>query len=341
MRAESTTGRRIRRLLVLGLAAGAFAGAADAHALTLSGTVSDVVDGDTVKVVVRGFETPVRLLGIDTPETRDPRKPVQCFGPQASARTARLLPVGRRVRLVTDPTQDERDRYARLLAYVYTPGKSGPRGSVNFTLVATGHAKVYVYGGERFTHAVPFFRAQHRARKVRNGLWGPPCRGNTTKPDPTARESAPRRPGGHLRRRGRAAIPTTPERASRPLRPTSTAARSRRGTSAWWVRTSTTSTWTATGSPARSERDDGDAIASGVRVVIQGRHPRRAETPVTSGSRRPAAVIVPAAVLALALLAGTAQAAPPTIVVTTAAEIPGRQTGPGLACLHASRRLFE
>ncbi len=191
MRAESTTGRRIRRLLVLGLAAGAFAGAADAHALTLSGTVSDVVDGDTVKVVVRGFETPVRLLGIDTPETRDPRKPVQCFGPQASARTARLLPVGRRVRLVTDPTQDERDRYARLLAYVYTPGKSGPRGSVNFTLVATGHAKVYVYGGERFTHAVPFFRAQHRARKVRNGLWGPPCRGNTTKPDPTPRESAP------------------------------------------------------------------------------------------------------------------------------------------------------
>jgi micrococcal nuclease len=171
----------------------AVAGAAapDAHALTLSGTVSDVVDGDTVKVVVRGFETPVRLLGIDTPETRDPRKPVQCFGPQASARTARLLPVGRRVRLVTDPTQDERDRYARLLAYVYTPGKSGPRGSVNFALVATGHAKVYVQEGERFTHAVPFFRAQHRARKVRNGLWGPPCRGNTTKPDPTARESAP------------------------------------------------------------------------------------------------------------------------------------------------------
>lgn len=193
LRVRAEAGATLRSSLLLGaaLAIGACAGVTDAHALTLSGTVSDVVDGDTVKVVVRGFETPVRLLGIDTPETRDPRTPVQCFGPRASARTARLLPVGRRVRLVTDPTQDERDRYARLLAYVYTPGKSGPRGSVNFALVATGHAKVYVHDGERFTHAVPFFRAQHRARKVRNGLWGPPCRGNTTKADPTARESAP------------------------------------------------------------------------------------------------------------------------------------------------------
>ncbi len=171
-----------------------FGTAGPACALTLRGTVSDVVDGDTIKVEVRGFETPVRLIGIDTPETKKPQTPVQCFGPAASARTARLLPLGQRVRLVTDPTQDTRDRYARLLAYVYAPGRSGARGSVNYSLVASGHAKVYVYGGVRFRYAVPFFRAEHRARKAKRGLWGPPCRGNTTKPDPSSAGPAP--PGG-------------------------------------------------------------------------------------------------------------------------------------------------
>lgn len=167
----------IAAVLVLGIAV-------PAHALTLRGTVSDVVDGDTIKVVSRGFETPVRLIGIDTPETRKPGTPVQCFGPAASARTKRLLPVGQKVRLVTDPTQDVRDRYARLLAYVYKPGRKGPTGSVNYSLVRSGHAKVYVYGGVRFRYAVPFFKAQHRAKKAKRGLWGPPCRGNTRKPDP-------------------------------------------------------------------------------------------------------------------------------------------------------------
>jgi micrococcal nuclease len=168
--------------------------ATGANALTLRGTVSDVVDGDTIKVVSRGFETPVRLIGIDTPETRHPSKPVQCFGAAASARAKRLLPPGQRVSLVTDPTQDTRDRYGRLLAYVYKPGKKGPRGSVNFALMGTGYAKVYVYGGVRFRHAVPFFRAQHRARKAKRGLWGPPCNGNTTKPDPSAGTPAPPSP---------------------------------------------------------------------------------------------------------------------------------------------------
>ena len=74
------------------------------EAITLRGKASDGVDGDTIKVVARGFETPVRLIGIDTLETRDPREPVQCFGPAAAARTARLLPIGQCVRFETDPT---------------------------------------------------------------------------------------------------------------------------------------------------------------------------------------------------------------------------------------------
>lgn len=177
--------------------------APEAAAITLRGTVSDVVDGDTIKVVARGFETPVRLIGIDTPETRAPGKPVQCFGPAAAARTKRLLATGQNVRLVTDPTQDNRDRYARLLAYVYKPGRSGATGSVNYSLVASGHAKVYVYAGVRFEHAAAFFKAQNRARRAKRGLWGPPCRGNTRKPDPS-------RPAPDLRPAIPAATPEPP-----------------------------------------------------------------------------------------------------------------------------------
>lgn len=179
---------RATRSVLLALAAIAAliaVGPPRAGAVTLHGTVSRVVDGDTVKVVVRGFEDTVRLVGIDTPETVAPGQPVRCFGPQASARAARLLPVGGRVVLVTDPTQATRDRYARLLAYVYRPGRRGPEGSVNFSLVASGHAKVYVYGGVRFRHAVPFLKAQSRARRAKRGLWGDPCRGDITRPDPT------------------------------------------------------------------------------------------------------------------------------------------------------------
>ncbi|WP_217920731.1 thermonuclease family protein [Miltoncostaea oceani] len=154
-----------------------------AGAVTLRGTVSDVIDGDTIRVVSRGFETPVRLIGVDTPETRHPTTGVQCFGPEATARTTRLLPEGTAVRLVTDPTQDVRDRYGRLLAYVYRAGRSGPTGSVNFSLVRSGHARAYVHDGVRFRYAVPFLRAHSRARTAKLGLWGPPCRGRVAMPD--------------------------------------------------------------------------------------------------------------------------------------------------------------
>jgi micrococcal nuclease len=169
-------------LVVLGAAG------SPAAAVTLQGRVVRVVDGDTIAVRSRGFETTVRLLGIDTPETRSPGI-VQCFGPAASARTRRLLPRGVRVRLVTDPTQDTRDRYGRLLAYVYRAGRST---SVNLALVATGHAKVYVFDRDQpFRHARSYLRAQARARAARRGLWGPPCFGNTARPDPSARPSPP------------------------------------------------------------------------------------------------------------------------------------------------------
>src|SRR5690348_2856653 len=80
-------------------------------------TVVRVVDGDTIVVHINGSDETVRILGIDTPETHKPDTPVECFGPQASDRMTALLPKGTTVRLVRDV--EARDRYGRLLAYVY------------------------------------------------------------------------------------------------------------------------------------------------------------------------------------------------------------------------------
>lgn len=177
-------------LLVVAVALAGACGAADpppageagppagGEGAALAATVVRVIDGDTIRVEARGFETPVRLLGIDAPETRHPEVGEECFGAEATARLERLLPEGARVRLETDPTQDARDRYGRLLAYVYPEGRSGPAGSVNHDLVRTGHATVYVFR-DPFRHLAAFRAAQAEARRAGRGLWGPPCRGDT------------------------------------------------------------------------------------------------------------------------------------------------------------------
>lgn len=173
-----------------GCALASLALAPAAAAVTLDAVVERVVDGDTVRVVTRGFQDTVRLVGIDTPETRHPERRVECFGPEASARAARLMPPGRRVRLETDPTQDVRDRYGRLLAHVYLGARTGP-ASVNRSLVASGHARVYVYGGVRFRYAADFERAERAARRAGRGLWGPACRGRRELPPTTSTRSVP------------------------------------------------------------------------------------------------------------------------------------------------------
>ncbi len=152
---------------------------ASTGAVDLTGRVTRVIDGDTIRVESRGFETTVRLIGIDAPETRKPGTPVQCFGPEASRRAQALLS-GKRVRLIGDPTQDTRDRFQRLLAYVYVDGETQ---SVNSQLVDGGFAKVYVYGPSGpFRHTTAFRAAESRARQARRGLWGAAC--NRSAPSP-------------------------------------------------------------------------------------------------------------------------------------------------------------
>jgi len=118
-----------------------------------------------VRVRLGGREETVRLIGIDTPETVDPRSPVECFGEEASARTKALLPAGTHVRLVADV--EARDRYDRLLAYVYRDDGT----FVNLSLVEDGYASVLTYP-PNVAHVDEFTAAAARARDEGRGLWG-------------------------------------------------------------------------------------------------------------------------------------------------------------------------
>lgn len=125
-------------------------------------TVERVVDGDTL--VVSGGER-VRLIGVDTPETKDPRRPVGCFGQQASDFTSSLLAVGSRVRLVGDAEQ--RDRFDRLLAYAYRL----PDGLfVNAELLRLGYAQVLTIP-PNVAYAEQFVALAREARQAARGLW--------------------------------------------------------------------------------------------------------------------------------------------------------------------------
>ncbi len=98
------------------------------------GVIVDVSDGDTITVSLGGREEKVRLIGVDTPETVHPTKPVGCYGPEASAFIKAQLPKGTRVKLVRD--LEARDYYDRLLAYVY---RSSDNAFMNLELVRLGY----------------------------------------------------------------------------------------------------------------------------------------------------------------------------------------------------------
>lgn len=130
---------------------------------TLSARVVDVVDGDTVRVALRGGRTEtVRIIGVDTPETKKPGTPVQCFGPEASAYTEARL-AGRSVSLELDTEQ--RDRYGRLLAYVRVDGRR-----FDDDLLRLGYGRLLVIPpNDRYGRAL--LGAESEARRARRGLW--------------------------------------------------------------------------------------------------------------------------------------------------------------------------
>ena len=126
--------------------------------------VVEVIDGDTVVVEFADHSTDtVRLLGIDTPETKHPVKGVECFGPEASAFTTEHL-LGRVVRLESDVVR--RDVYGRRLAYVSVHGRR-----FNDVLVERGYARFLVIEPNT-RHARDLLLEELDARRARRGLWG-------------------------------------------------------------------------------------------------------------------------------------------------------------------------
>jgi micrococcal nuclease len=139
---------------------------------TNSAIVTKVVDGDTVRVSSNNKEETIRMIGINTPETVDPRREVECFGKEASNRTKELL-TGKQVVLESDDTQDSRDRYGRQLVYVWLDGVN-----INKQLIAEGYAYEYTYE-QPYKYQFEFKEAQLLAQETKKGLWADnTCRGN-------------------------------------------------------------------------------------------------------------------------------------------------------------------
>lgn len=138
-------------------------------------SVSSIVDGDTLKINMNGNIETLRLIGMDTPETVDPRKTVQCFGKEASNKAKELL-TGKKVRIEKDPTQGERDKYNRLLAYIHLEDGL----FYNKYMIANGYAHEYTYNTP-YKYQSEFKAAQKSAQANLLGLWSPnTCNGDTT-----------------------------------------------------------------------------------------------------------------------------------------------------------------
>ena len=135
------------------------------HALEANATVVAVVDGDTIDARFGDREERIRLIGIDTPETKRPDTPVQCYGPEAADFTARMLPVGTAIRVERDV--ENRDAYGRLLGYVH---RAADGVFVNYELVRQGFATPLSIE-PNVAHARRFVVAAQEAELADAGLW--------------------------------------------------------------------------------------------------------------------------------------------------------------------------
>ncbi|HET7558988.1 MAG TPA: thermonuclease family protein, partial [Limnochordia bacterium] len=143
--------------------------------------VTRVIDGDTIDVTLDGRSVRVRYIGINTPETHHPDESVQHFGDEATAANRALLRGGR-VWLLTDA--EAKDRYNRLLAYVFVP----PHLFVNAWLVEAGYAHRYTFP-PNVRYADLFGRLEASARGAQRGLWAHPDPGPPLTPEEAARHS--------------------------------------------------------------------------------------------------------------------------------------------------------
>jgi micrococcal nuclease len=144
--------------------------------------VIKVVDGDTLTVEKGGKQVTLRLIGLNTPETVDPRKTVECFGAEASKKAKEILN-GKLVRLEKDTSQGELDKYKRTLAYVILEDGT----NFNKYMIREGYGYEYTYNAP-YKYQKEFKQAEALARAEKKGLWADgACAGeNKTEVKPTA-----------------------------------------------------------------------------------------------------------------------------------------------------------
>lgn len=147
--------------------------------------VVKVVDGDTLTLNMGDKTETLRLIGMDTPETVDPRKPVQCFAKEASAKAKEML-MGKRVRIEADPSQGELDKYNRLLRYVFLEEGT----FYNKLMIEEGYAHEYTYNTP-YKYQSEFKDAETKAREGKKGFWGDVCDGNTEQSAASAESPSP------------------------------------------------------------------------------------------------------------------------------------------------------
>lgn len=126
--------------------------------------VVKVVDGDTIVIDMDGKSETIRLIGIDTPETNDARTGVECFGKEATEKLKSVI--GDRVSIEKDTSQGERDKYRRLLTYIYTEEGT----MLNKYMIAQGYAHEYTYN-EPYKYQKEFKAAEADAKKSKRGFW--------------------------------------------------------------------------------------------------------------------------------------------------------------------------
>ncbi len=223
-------------------------------------SVTRIVDGDTM--AVSSGET-VRLIGIDTPETKHPSQPVECFGAQATQHATELMGPGTSVRLVYDV--ERTDRYGRTLAYVY---RDSDDLFVNLQMVRDGFAAMATYP-PNVAHVEAFRAAEQEARSANRGLWGG-CGGADTPA------------GGRVHPRHRRLHPLPAEAAGTATARTSPPTKRPSGSTrprAVPARTRTASTETAMASPARACRESLASRRYVNRSVLRRRSEDRERTP--------------------------------------------------------------
>ena len=140
-----------------------------------------VVDGDTIHISYNGKDEKVRFIGLDTPEAKDPRKPIQCFGREATAKMTEFAE-NKNVRLEFDKTQGERDKYGRILAFVYNEDNK----NLAYEMIRQGYGNEYTYNSNPYKYQNEFKEAARKAREENKGLWAEnTCAGDATKPADT------------------------------------------------------------------------------------------------------------------------------------------------------------